>query len=139
MSLSVYMPLPPRSPCTPGVDPLTGSPTLSPSLSTLLPQHRSPHHRCSTTLGEPTPTSVYLPQSDQPFPSHPLSFAGSVPILHRRSLKVHVSYPQGGGSQTGVMCCLTTVSLARCFPSTGLLPVPASLSETAARQPTPED
>lgn len=93
MSLSAYIPLSPRSLHTPWADRLAGSPTLSPSLPTLLPQLRAPHHCCSTSLGEPTPTSVYLLQSRWPFPSRSLSFASSALILHSRSLRVHVSYP----------------------------------------------
>lgn len=89
--VSLYSPI--RSPRTPWADRLAGSPTLSPSLPTLLPQLRPPHHCCSTALGESTPTSVYLPQFHQPFPSHSMSFASSVLILHGRSLRVHVSYP----------------------------------------------
>lgn len=91
MSLSAHIPLPPKSPSIPWAVQLARSPARSPSLPTLLAQHGSSHYCCPTDLGEPTPTSVYLPQSSQPFPSHPLSFAGSVLILHRRSLKVHVS------------------------------------------------
>lgn len=100
------------SPCYPGPHVYLGQTrslgTLSPSFSTLLPQLRSLHHCCSTTLGEPTTrTSVYLPQSNQPFPSHSLSFASSVLILHGRSLKVLVSYHRGGGSQTEVIDTLS--------------------------------
>lgn len=87
-----------RPPCHPGPHVYLGQThllgTLSPSLPTLLPQHRSPYHCCSSALGEPTPTSVYLPQSDQPCPSHSLSSSSSALILHGRSLKAHVPHPQ---------------------------------------------
>lgn len=127
--LSPHPPLPRRSPSTPWAVPLAGSPTLSPSLPTLLPQHCPPPHT-STTLDKPTPSLVCLPLSNHPFPFHSPELCQFSTESPSRSMS-HI-HGRGGG-QTGVIHCLITFILARCFPTPGLLPLSASLLKCQLR------
>lgn len=131
--LSPHPPLPRRSPSMPWAAPLAGSPTLSPSLPTLLHQHCPPPHT-STTPDKPTPSPVCLPLSNHPFPFHS-------PELCQFCANSQLKVPRGpclthihgrGGGQTGVIHCLIT-TLARCFPTPGLSPLSASLLKRQLR------
>lgn len=116
--LSPHPPLPPGSPGTPWAVPLAGPPTLSPSLPTPLPQH-CPPPRTSTN---PHYSFPGLPSTVHPSLSFPLSRA--LPVLSQFSTESpsrSMSHIHGrGGGQTGVIHCLITFILARCFPLQGL-------------------
>lgn len=130
--LSLHPPLPRRSPSTPWAAALAGSPTLSPSLPTLLP----PALPSSAHLHHPGQAYPFpgLPSTVQPSLSFPLSRA--LPVLCQFSTQSpsrSMSHIHGrGGGQTGVIHCLIT-TLARCFPTSGLSPLSASLLKRQLR------